>query len=407
MLNSTRCQSPLRAHVGDMPRRSEAKLRSQMDAVASPAIPLPQEADIVVIGAGVLGLCTALNLAWAGREVVIVERGEPWREASGVNAGSLAIQIMSEPIVPFAAESIRLWRKFSEEVEHDVGYVPLGGLRVASSEAEAADLRRSIGRLKSVGVEAEWLEGSELGTVAPWLGPNICGASYCPEEGFGSPLLAGRAFIAAIRRVGAMLVSGVEVQRIRSDSSSFTLDTQVGSLRCRSLVIAAGAWSGKITALLGLTLPVRLMINMLTITEPACFVMDRLVTHAQRNLTLKQYPNGTCLIGGGWQGRGSLETGRKDVDYPTLSQNYRHAVSVVPKLGDLHVIRMWSGFDGATPDELPLFGFLPGHRNAFVVSCVRAGYTLGPLLGRLMAELIVTGETSMDVAGFDPARFVR
>lgn len=366
------------------------------DAVASPAA-LPRESEVAVIGAGVVGLCTALRLAREGKDVVILERARPFHEASGVNAGSLVIQTLRPPIVPLAVESIRLWGRFGAELGRDAGYVPCGGLRVASSQEDVAVLRSSERELRRAGVETEWLEGSLLRARAPWLGPDIRAATFCAEEGFGSPLLAGPALIRAVVRAGATLLSGAEVRRITPEAGRFHLYTPGGVLRCRSLVIAAGAWSGKLAGLLGCALPIGLLINMVSVTDPYPPVMDRLVIHARRDLTLKQYPHGSCLIGGGWQGRGDLETGRKDLDYPRLIQNYRHAAGVVPKLADLHIIRTWAGFEGATDDEFPLFGPLPGHRNAFVVACVRGGFTLGPVLGRLMAELILTGETSMPV----------
>ena len=134
--------------------------------------------------------------------------------------------------------------------------------------------------------------------------------------------------------------------------------------------------------------------------------MDRLVTHVRGNLTLKQYPNGTCMIGGGWQGVGSLANGRKDLDHESLIHNLRLAAEVVPGLRRLAIVRSWAGFEGATPDALPLFGRLPGQDHVYITACCRGGWTQGPIFGRLMAELVATGETSMTVAPFDPGRFV-
>ncbi len=365
---------------------------------------IDHETDVAVVGGGILGLCTALNLLQAGREVLILERGAPWREASGVNAGSLAIQIMREPIVPFAAESIRLWRKFHDELPRGVGYTPVGGLRVASSESEATDLRAAIATLRSYGVEAEWLGDSEVHRFAPWLGRNICGASYCTAEGYGSPLLAGRVLTAAVSKAGGTVIRDAAVRAITPAAAGFVLQTDTTRVRCQVVIIASGAWSARVAALVGVKFSLRLMINMLTITEAAAPIMNRLVTHAQRNLTLKQYPNGTCIVGGGWQGRGSLDTGRKDVDFPTLARNYVHAIGVVPGLGKVKITRMWAGFEGTTADEYPLFGRLPGQRNAYIIGCVRGGYTLGPFLGQLMAELVVRGVTSRSVTAFAPER---
>jgi glycine/D-amino acid oxidase-like deaminating enzyme len=159
--------------------------------------------------------------------------------------------------------------------------------------------------------------------------------------------------------------------------------------------------------MLGVTLPVGLDVNMLTITEPARPVMDRIVTHVRDILTLKQYPNGTCMIGGGWQGHGDVASGRKDLDYESLLHNVRVAAAVVPGLAPLQLVRSWAGLEGNTADALPLLGRLPGHDNVFITACARGGFTLGPVLGRLLTELILHGTTAIDIAPFDPARFAR
>jgi glycine/D-amino acid oxidase-like deaminating enzyme len=135
--------------------------------------------------------------------------------------------------------------------------------------------------------------------------------------------------------------------------------------------------------------------------------MDSIVTHVRGILTLKQYPNGTCMIGGGWQGEGEIASGQKDLDYESLLHNVRVAAAIVPGLGSLQIVRSWAGLEGATPDGLPLLGRLAPHDNVFITACARGGFTLGPVLGRVLAELIVDGTTAIDIAPFDPARFAR
>ncbi len=159
--------------------------------------------------------------------------------------------------------------------------------------------------------------------------------------------------------------------------------------------------------MLGVDLPVMVDVNMLTITEPSPSIMDRIVTHIGGMLSVKQYANGTCIIGGGWQGRGGRESGRKELDYERLLHNLRFAARVVPALAALRAVRSWSGFEAVTPDALPLFGALPGNENAFAIGCARGGYSQGPALGHQLCQLIATGQTSLPMGDFDPARFVQ
>jgi glycine/D-amino acid oxidase-like deaminating enzyme len=133
-------------------------------------------------------------------------------------------------------------------------------------------------------------------------------------------------------------------------------------------------------------------------------MVSLLVTHIRGILSLKQYPHGTCVIGGGWQGLGSLKTGRKDLDYVSLLHNLRLAVKIVPSLANVRLVRSWAGFEGVTPDSLPFFGKLPGHSNAFIIGCARGGWTIGPYLGQLMTELVLTNKTSYPMDEFDLRR---
>src|SRR5438128_8869923 len=120
----------------------------------TPHPPLPSHIDVAVVGAGVQGLSTALFLARAGRDVVVFERGDPWREASGVNAGSLAIQNKRLPLVPLAREAVKQWATFQRELG-DVGFVPAGGLKVAESDDDVVRLRESAEQQRALGVDLE------------------------------------------------------------------------------------------------------------------------------------------------------------------------------------------------------------------------------------------------------------
>jgi glycine/D-amino acid oxidase-like deaminating enzyme len=366
---------------------------------------LPSEVEVAVIGAGIMGLTTGIFLARAGKEVVVLDRGEPWREASGVNAGSLGVQNKRLPLIPYTLESLKLWRGAREVFGGDMGFVPSGGLRVATTAEDVARLAASAAEQRAVGSPAEWLEGRALAARAPWLGPAVLAATFSAEDSFAIPLMAGPVLVAALRQAGGRLCHDTGVRAIAGDARGARLTTDRGSLACRTAVIAAGAWSGELARGLGVALPVGLEVNMLTVTEPAAPVMDRFISHVRGILTMKQYPNGTCMIGGGWQGLGSLADGSKALDHEPLIHNLRVATDVVPGLARLAIVRSWAGYEGSTPDALPLFGRLPGQDHIYIAACCRGGFTQGLIFGRLMAELVATGQTSMPVAQFDPGRF--
>jgi glycine/D-amino acid oxidase-like deaminating enzyme len=361
--------------------------------------------EIVVIGAGIAGLCTGLYLARAGREVLVVDRGEVWGDASGANAGTLSVQVKHPDVWALSLFSLQLWESLDTELRGGLGFQRPGGLRVATTEGQCEQLKSSVSRQRQFGLTVDIFEGEALRHRAPWLGDSVLAASYCPVDAYSSPLVAGPALIDAAKSAGALVCGGTRVEAIRGCGNGYSLSVRGETIECRSLVIAAGAWSSEVARLLNADIPLHVDVNMLSITEPAPPVLDAVVTHIAGVLSLKQYPNGTCIIGGGWQGRGGLVSGTKAIDYENLLHNMRTAVQILPRLAELNLVRSWAGFEGVAPDALPIIGELPGCERAYVAAGARGGYTQGPAQGKLLSELILNEPVSTDLSAFSPARF--
>ena len=174
---------------------------------------MPRGAEVVIVGAGIMGLATGIFLARAGKEVVILERGEPWREASGVNAGSLGVQNKRLPLVPFTLEALKLWRSADELFGGDVGFVPCGGLRVATSSEDAARLAASAAEQRDDRARHRVAGGAALRALAPWLGPSVVAATFSDADSFAIPLMAGPVLVDAFRRAGGRLYDGTTAAR--------------------------------------------------------------------------------------------------------------------------------------------------------------------------------------------------
>jgi sarcosine oxidase, subunit beta len=364
---------------------------------------LPHATEIAVVGAGIAGLSAGLFLARDGAEVTVVERAEAWGEASGANAGTLSLQVKILPVLALARYALDLWESL-KSMGIETGFARPGGIRVATSEAELDELRRYVQRQASVGVTTDWLDRAELREFAPWLGSAVRAASFCNEDAFVSPLLTGPSLIDAARRAGAVILTSSPVRSIERQAEGYRLDLPAGELRCLKIVLAAGPWTAELGRMLGVQLPLYVDVNMLSVTEPAPPIIDRVITHIGGVLSLKQHGNGTILIGGGWQGRGSYCPPRKEIDHERLIQNLRQATAVVPELARLRLVRSWAGFEAVTADALPFLGRLPGHRHAFVSAGARGGFHLGLAQGRLLAQLVRGGSTDLAIEAFSPAR---
>ncbi|HEY6630375.1 MAG TPA: FAD-dependent oxidoreductase [Rhizobiaceae bacterium] len=364
-----------------------------------------QSSDVVVVGGGVMGLFTALNLAEQGRNVTVVERGRIWSEASAVNAGSLAAQNKLPPLVPYTLAAFDVWKSLPERIGCDVDYHQTGGYKIATTPEEVARLRAGLDAQRAAGLPVRFMEPEEIRSETPWLSDKVLAATYCELDSFASPIRTGPGLHKALSRLGVTILEDTHIRSIKASSGTVHLDTNAGAIDARQLAITAGAWSGKVAAMLGSRVDMSLDVNMVSVTEPAPFTIGKIVTHARGILTLKQVSNGSCLIGGGWQGNGSIDDQCKDVDPDQLTHNFILANEIIPGLGPLHILRSWAGYEGVSPDSLPYLGQLPGFDNIFMAACARGGFTLGPLFGQLLCELMTTGKPSMPLEAFHLARF--
>jgi sarcosine oxidase subunit beta len=367
---------------------------------------MSEKADVAVLGAGVAGLATALSLAEGGCSVLVIDQGDAFRGGSGVNAGTLALQNKKPELIVFYREALAEWCRLGDTVSGDIGHVSRGGLRVAESEEDAETLGREVVRQKELGIETEWLEGNRLRHHAPWLGPSVACATYCASDSFASPLLVGRALVAAAQQAGAIIATNRTFLGHRATDGGYCLETSAGPIECGDVVIAAGPWSGRVGEKLGVAIPVECHVNMLSVTRRIAQFMDnQVVTHVAGRLTLKQYPNGSCLLGGGWRGRGGIDTGRRDLHLGRLGQNLRLHGQVVPYLRDVAIVRSWAGFEAETPDHWPIAGGFCEHPHLFAAIPAKAGFTAGALVGRLTAGRVLSGVMPPLARPMDPDRF--
>lgn len=372
----------------------------------SPAA-LPADAEVVIVGGGIVGLCAALFLAREGRETLLLDRDAAFADASGLNAGTLSLQVKTPQVWALARLALELWARLDGEMNGGPGFTPCGGLRVALDECERSKLVASVQAQRAQGLDVDLLGGDELREQAPWLGCEVLAASRCTEDAYASPLLAGPALIQACAESDAFIAEHCAVTDMHALSPGFRVQTERGAVRCTHLLLAAGAATGQLCAMLDVPLPVLADLNMLHVTEPAGELMHGIVTHMGGMLSCKQYPNGTCVIGGGWQGRDDARGMKQTIDHENLHHNLAVAARVVPALAGLRLVRSWTGFEALVPDALPVAGAVPRHDGLYVAACARGGYTLGPAQALIVCEQIAGRTPAIDVSPFSPARLLQ
>jgi glycine/D-amino acid oxidase-like deaminating enzyme len=360
--------------------------------------------DAAIVGAGVMGCATALHLARSGMRCVLVDRGAVCGEASGVNAGTLTMHMTRAALIPYALKGWELWTTAAQWLDRDLVVQATDGLSLAFTEAEAQMLRTRAEARREAGAPIQIVDPARAREIEPGLSERVILAAHCPVDGFVGANLTGLAFRNALVRDGVEIRQDRPVDGIDRDGATFLLRGADEEIRARRVALAGGVWLEAMLAWFGLHLPIKCLINQLAITERMKPIMRTVVGVASGLLSLKQFDNGTVLIGGGWQGIGDPERGGAEIIPDNLIGNLRLARHAIPSLSGARVVRAWLGLEAETADAMPVIGPVPGVDDAFVIGSVHSGYTSGPFMGQLLAELILGKEPALPL--FDPSRLV-
>lgn len=405
-----------------MTERSAPRRPTRLPNSADLGVELPSSTDVLVVGGGLAGCALAWYLASSGVDVVVVERGELNREASGTNAGSFHFQIAIHQLSGASTEAdhtrllldVRLheaaaqvWLELESELDADLGVHVTGGLMIAESAEQFQILIDKHEIEKEAGLETEVLTAEELRRFAPFLADDLAGGSYCAREGHANPLAAAPAFAARAIDKGAVIKTHCEVTNVevleRRGSTRFAVHTSSGTITASRIVNAAGAWAAGLASLNGLSLPVRSEGLHMNVTEARDYVLVPMVQHIGRRLTLKQTVNGKFLIGGGWPARPEPAPDRYSVRWQSAAGNAAVAVRVMPMLREVRIVQMWTGVMTFVDDLTPIIGEfrqLPG----YFMCLATTGFTLGPLVARRLAEVLVDESKSPLLEAYSPER---
>jgi len=388
--------------------------------------------DLVVVGAGAIGLSCAWRCAQSGMSVLVVEREAPGAGASGVAAGMLApvteATFGEQPLLALNLEARALWPAFAAELEEltalPTGYADCGALVVAADRDDAEELRRLHAFQVELGLDAEWLAPRAARKREPALSPRIGGAIYAPQDGRVDPAAVVRALSLAFTAAGGELrtglevtgidtaggrVDGVEVVPVDGESDPDPDQLRVAGLDERetipaaAVLVAAGAWSaegalateasappirpvkGQLLELRvrrGYRLPARHIIR-----TPRCYLVTR--------------PDGRVVLGATQEEQGFDTAITADGVHRLLEA----AWEVLPDAGELELVAARAGLRPGTPDNAPAIG--PGEIEGLLWATGhhRNGVMLAPSTGRAIATLLADGELPAAFRPFAADRF--
>ena len=373
-------------------------------------------ADVVVLGGGITGIAASFYASKEGASVICIERGRINSEASGGNAGSLHAQLLSWDFgakavgdgevqlqtLPFQQESIELWKSLEQKFNADFEIELNGGLMVAEKEDEVRFLEKKIAAEARVGIETELVDKESISKIVPEISDTVIAGSWCSKEGKINPLVATPIFAREAKKQGAIIEELTEVVGLNRISGGYEILTNRGKITTKKLIIAAGGWTAALFDMLGISVPVNGAPLQMIVTTPAPKLVNCLMYHSGRHLTLKQSNSGSIIIGGAWPA-GLSRKGHSITLPDSIEGNLWVAGKTIPRIGDIDILRTWGAMN-IDIDGAPLIGQIPGFEGLMIAATAN-GYTLGPIMGKEVAKIAVSGKLRQDLDIFSIKRF--
>jgi len=346
--------------------------------------------DAIIIGAGIIGLTLAIELHKRGAKVLVVERGEPGREASSAAGGMLVDSPLETHTVlqPLATASARMYPEFAYELEVE------SGAKVDLRD-QGAIVFPTEPWYESAGLES--LLPSRLSEMEPALA-NASRPAFCLKERSVDPRGVTAAAIKTAKKRGIDFSSGDSVTAVNvTDGRATGITTIKTTFHAPKVVNCAGAWSGQIGPHAFPTRPVKG--QMLCLVSPSRELLKHVIRAPEAYLIPRS--DGRIIVGTTVEEAGF----DKRTDVSTIQRLHRAAVALVPELRNAKILEDWAGLRPGTPDALPILGATstPGYYVA--TGHFRDGILLAPITAKVMAGVIDGIEPEYDVTPFSPARF--
>ncbi len=364
--------------------------------------------DVVVVGAGIIGLYTAYRLARAGGvRVVAVDRGYLSNGASGRNGGGVRQQWMTPATIRLARESVEAYRRFPKEFGYNPWFRQSGYLFLADSAEALAQLDETQRRVAAEGLAARRLSPDEVRALLPDANlAGVTGGSYLATDGVLYPFPAVWGVYEAARARGAEIVLGHEFRGAApTPDGAVRVVTSAGVVTTAHVVNAAGAWSADVARRAGLDLPNVAVRHEICATEPLKPFLDPMVVRASDGLYVSQTMRGELVGGLTMSHPPGLEPGAR-TSGAFFARYARALLGLFPQLGSLGILRAWAGYYDESPDGLPFLG--PDPRAPWLVHANGLGghgFMLAPAVGDRVARAVL-GEPAADSAVYSLARWL-
>lgn len=366
--------------------------------------------NVVVIGGGISGTAAAYELARRGATVTLLERDDLASMGSGWTLAGVRQSGRHPAELPLAQAAVERWTTLDDELGADTEYRQNGNLRLALSPDDVSTIADVVRNGNAAGVAMEFIDNAAgIRNIAPEVTEDVYAASFCPTDGHANPTKTVQAFGRAADRTGATIVTGCDVTNILTAKNKVTgVETSAGSYPADVVIVAAGVYTPRLLDPLGLRMPMQFTHVPVVQTVPVPHALDQVIGIASGRFAGRQEVSGRYrLTVGNTPWPGTQHTAENVM--PTMvriQDTIASSIRVLPNVAEIRIDRVWGGLIDRTPDVLPVI-----ERSAAVEGLVIAagfsghGFCLGPITGSILADLALTGTTSLPIGPFALNRF--
>ena len=370
---------------------------------------MSNNAEIIIIGGGIIGCATAYYLAKNGVKDVIVLEGSDFmgnggssRNGGGVRQSGRDVREL--PLVMYGIKN--LWPHLSEELEVDCEYHQDGNLRLGKTEAHKATLTKLADNARGVGLDVRMIDGDEVRQINPYLSHEVTCASWCPTDGHANPLTTTLGFYKMARQLGVRFITGepvVSLGMVRGKIRKVV--TPNNTYEGEKVLVAAGLDSRPILTSVGIDIPMTNSLLEALVTEAEPHMFDQMLGTAEADFYGHQTKHGSFVFGGS----SGLERYNKDNGTPVTNSKTAPCICRVimkyfPDLAKAKIVRTWAGWMDASSDGVPSLGKVDEVPGLYVACAFNGhGFGIAPAAGEQLAKLMITGTTdiSLDELRYD------
>lgn len=417
---------------------------------------LPEKVDVVVIGGGIIGCSTALELAEKGVSVALCEKGWIGREQSGQNWGWVRIARRDSREVPLMAEALKIWPHLEERTGHSTGYTRCGIVFACETDTEYARYENWLKFIDGLDIDSKMIAPEQFSDLFPNNTLKLKGAHYTPVDGRAEPQKVTAAIALGARAKGAYILTECTVRGVETSAGRVSgVVTERGTIRCSSVVLAGGSWTSLFLGNHGIRLPQLPVLNSLMKTDVVEGGPD--TTLWTNDFAIRKREDGSYIIASGqtnlvdvlpksfsyfkdyipamkaeWKALSLRFSYRffESYNVPTrwnineespfeyqraldpvpfrkiLDNSFKAACEKLPFFKKAHVVQRWAGYIDTVPDAVPVISDISEIPGFFVATGFSGhGFGIGPAAGRLMANLVMKDKPIVDPSAFRLSRF--